>query len=355
MELTVAVSGLHMGENPQPGSGIIRSLRRRYDDLTVVGLVYDSLESGIYADNCADVVYQLPYPKAGSDALLERLRYIHAQNPINVLIPALDSEIHGVLKIQEQLSEHRIRMLLPTMESYRACRKSELAALADKIGCKSPLTFAANEVLGVQRAAYQIGYPLMVKGPYYGAYKVFTEAALIERFHEIIATWGGPVVLQQIILGGEYDVVAVGDGEGDVGGLCAVRKTIISEKGKGFGGITIHDDDLMEISTSLIDELKWQGPIELEFIKSDYTNEFFLIEINPRFPAWVDFPSAFGHNLPALVIERLMRGEMPRLGEHQSGKFFVRHAVDIMGDVAQLGQLSTHGELHLANREEVNA
>ena len=43
----VAVSGLHRGENPQPGSAVIAALRRVYPRLRVVGLAYDSLESGL--------------------------------------------------------------------------------------------------------------------------------------------------------------------------------------------------------------------------------------------------------------------------------------------------------------------
>ena len=44
----IAVSGLHRGENPQPGAAVIASLRRRFPGLRLVGLSYDPLESGLY-------------------------------------------------------------------------------------------------------------------------------------------------------------------------------------------------------------------------------------------------------------------------------------------------------------------
>ena len=69
----VAVSGLHRGENPQPGAGIIRSIRRQFPDATIVGLVYDALESGIYVNGGPDVVYTVPYPSAGAEAFLDLL------------------------------------------------------------------------------------------------------------------------------------------------------------------------------------------------------------------------------------------------------------------------------------------
>jgi carbamoyl-phosphate synthase large subunit len=351
MPLTIAVSGLHMGESPQPGCGIIRSLRRHYVPLNVVGLIYDTMESGIYAPDCADVVYQMPFPKVGSDALLERLDYILARQPIDVLIPALDSEIHGYLKMTGPLAERRVKMLLPSMESYQACRKSQLAELAKACDCRVPQTLTAVETSGLRRAAQEIGYPLMIKGPYYGAYWVSRDADLFDRFHEIVTTWGGPVLVQECIKGGEFDVIAVGDGLGDVGGMCTIRKTIVSERGKGFGGITMRDASLDALAMRLIRKLNWRGPIELEFIQDEDSGEYVLIEINPRFPAWVDFPSTFGHNLPVLVVETLLNGQVPKLPPYATGKFFVRHSVDLPGDVAQLGQLSTFGELRTNDRE----
>jgi len=345
MGLTIAVTGLNRGENPQPGSGIIRSLRRKYSDLTIIGLVYDVLESGVYADDCADFIYHLPYPKAGSGALLARLDYLLTKHSIDILFPTLDSEIHGLLKLQAALVDRGIRMLMPSRQSYESCRKTELAKLAERSGCHTPMTVSTVEVEGLRKAAARIGYPLMIKGPFYGAYKVHSEAAMIERFHQIITEWGGPILVQQCVYGSEYDVIAVGDGEGGVGGLCSIRKTIVSEKGKGFGGITIRDQVLETISRKLIRELQWCGPLEIEFLKDDAANRYYLIEVNPRFPAWVDFPSSVGHNLPALVVETLLSGSMPRLTPCDVGTFFVRHSIDLTGQIDQLGQLSTLGEI----------
>ena len=345
MNMTIAVTGLNGGENPQPGPGIIRSLRRRFADITILGLVYDPLESGIYAEQCADFVYQLPYPKVGSDALLSRLDYLLQRHSIDVLMPTLDAEIHGMLLIKDQLAARGVKTLLPTVEAHEASRKAKIPRLAAECNCETPVTLTAVEIGGLTKAAGSIGYPLMIKGPYYGAHKVYTEAALINAFHEFIRVWGGPVVLQQCIRGSEFNVVAVGDGAGGVSGYCAVRKTIVSEKGKGFGGVTVRDAILDATAMRIIRRLKWRGPLELEFIKDDASGAYHLIELNPRFPAWVDFPSSIGHNLPALVVDILAKNELLRLPPYEVGKFFVRHSIDMTGDVEQLDQLSTLGEL----------
>ena len=128
MGLTIAVTGLNGGENPQPGPGIIRSLRRRFSDVTILGLVYDALESGIYAEQCADFVYQLPYPKAGSDALLSRLEYLLSKHPIDLLVPTLDAEIHGMLMVEPFLAARESRSCCPRPKPTRPAARPRCLA-----------------------------------------------------------------------------------------------------------------------------------------------------------------------------------------------------------------------------------
>ena len=167
--ITIAVSGLNAGENPQPGPGIIRSLRRRFENIRIVGLCYDVLESGIYVADGPDVVFRLPFPSVGSTALLARLDEILAEQPIDIFIPTLDTELHGLLKLEDELAGRGIRMLLPRLAAWRVCRKSELPALALRCNCRTPASINVVDEAGLLAAADEIGYPLMVKGPYYGA------------------------------------------------------------------------------------------------------------------------------------------------------------------------------------------
>jgi len=342
--ITIAVTGLHRGENPQPGYGVIRSLRRHRDDLQIIGLVYDALESGIYADGGADVVYQFPYPSAGTAAVLGRLDYIHSQYPIDIFLPTLDSEIHLLVGVGNEFTRRGIRTMLPSEQSYAARSKSNLEQLVAEGDQQTPRSESVADVERLVYAAAQIGYPLMIKGQYYEAYKVYSQLQLVDRFYDIVSRWGAPVVLQRFIEGPEFDVVACGDGQGGVAGMCTIRKTILSDKGKGFGGVTIQDDHLNSLALALIEQLEWYGPIELEFIQDAITGEFYLLEINPRFPAWIDFPSACGLNLPGVVVDGLWNGELPRLPRCSTGKFFLRHSIDLLCDLEDMGTLAAVGE-----------
>ncbi len=93
LKITIAVTGLNNTDNPGPGVPVIRSLKESEEfDLRIVGLVYEILEPGIYMEGLCDKIFQIPYPSAGSNELIDRIEQIHQQEPINVLIPNFDGQ-----------------------------------------------------------------------------------------------------------------------------------------------------------------------------------------------------------------------------------------------------------------------
>ena len=125
---TVAVTGMHRGENPQPGAAVVASLRRRFPALRIIGLSYDPLESSLYGqgDDHPDAAYLIPFPGAGTDALLERLDEIRAKEDLGYIIPCLDSEIENFTRLSAQLRKRNIACIMPTKRAFEARHKSSL-------------------------------------------------------------------------------------------------------------------------------------------------------------------------------------------------------------------------------------
>ena len=341
----VAVSGLHRGENPQPGYGIIRSVRRRFPGAFVVGLVYDALESGIYADGGPDVVYAMPYPTVGAEAFLQRLDHALERTPFDCFIPTLDAEIELLVHLGDEIAERGVLTYLPDRGMLHRRAKNHLAALAAKCEVGVPETVAVYDVPGALGAAAKLGYPLIVKGQYYDAKMAGSEAELAFTAGKLLAEWGAPAILQRCITGPEFNALGIGDGDGGIIGLCCIRKTIVSDKGKGIGGITIADKALDGLCARIVAELRWRGPFEVEVMLDESTAEYALIEINPRFPAWVDFPSMCGVNFPAALVEMMTSGRKPEpLPRCAPGQFYLRHQIEVLGNIEQLGALSTGSE-----------
>jgi len=342
---SVAITGLHRGDNPQPGASVIMSLRRRFPGLRILGLSYDPMESSIYCrDNCRlDAVYLLPYPRTGAKALLERLDAILEKEKIEFIIPSLDSEIMNFIEVQDALSRRGIRVMLPGKAAFLRRSKENLSMLCHRLGIPTPETRAAKDIGELKKFAEQIGYPVYVKGKYYEAYLVSSEAELYSSFEELAEMWGLPVLVQEMIIGEEYDVVGLGDGHGGTIGSCSIRKMLRTSAGKGFAGVVVADPRIDNLARRFIRALRWTGPFELEFIKAP-GRPHLLFEMNPRFPAWVDFPSQLGCNLPARLLERLMGTEETPLAHCDAGRMFIRHSVDVLGDISDLAELASAGE-----------
>jgi carbamoyl-phosphate synthase large subunit len=350
--LTVAVTGLNATDNPGPGVGVIRSIRHAPEFAgRIVGLAYDSLEPGIYARDLVDAVFLIPYPSQGVEALEERLRYVHERTPIDVVIPTLDSEMLSFIALEPTLRELGIGSFLPTREQFELRSKSHLADLAARSDIATPETRIVADVSELADLHRHFDGAFVVKGVFYGAAVVRNLHEATRAYHHAIASWGPPVIVQQYVKGDEFDIVAVGDGRGGLQGAVAMRKTSLTEKGKGWSGIAVKDPVLLDITRRFMEASRWRGPCEVEILKSK-EGEYFLMEINPRFPAWCFLSAGSGMNLP-WAVARLAAGEqVDPMHDYEVGTMFVRISVDQLASLSDFEQLATKGELQRDGEED---
>jgi len=146
------------------------------------------------------------------------------------------------------------------------------------------------------------------------------------------------------VKGTEVNVIALGDGNGNTIAAVPMRKQYITDKGKAWGGITLGDEKLLDITKKLLKESKWRGGMELEMIKTN-SGKYYLIEINPRIPAWVYLAVGAGQNIPEALIKLANNEQVAPYSTYAVGKMFIRYSYDMIGDISQFEQLSITGEL----------
>lgn len=351
---TVAVSGLHRGESPQPGCAVISALRRAWPDLEILGLAYDPLESGLFSTGAdrVDGAFVMPYPGQGPEALLARLDDIHARCRIDAIIPCLDSELPNYIELRSQLAARGIRTKLPAASSLERLSKASLPELCRELGIRTPRTVSAHEAAALAAQAVEIGYPCFVKGRLYGATLVQTVSELYAAFDRLFSLWGSPVLLQERLVGEEFDVAGIGDGQGGLIVSCAIRKLLRTNLGKAFGGVVVENPLLTECVARVVRQTKWEGPFEAEFIVPT-NGEPCLLEFNPRFPAWIGFPAAVGCNMPAITLAAILGWEAPHLVTVPAGRMFLRHSTDLIADISDIACL-LDGELPSRNHRDAD-
>lgn len=342
----IAVSGLNAIDSPGPGISVIRALRdSKKFDVRIIGLSYETLEPGIYMHELVDKTYQIPLPSAGMEVLLMRLKYIHAEEKLDLIIPNFDAELFNFIKLTEKLkTDFGIQTFLPTLEQFEARHKVNLFEFGETHQIKVPKSktiFTSKEISSLH---YHFSYPLVVKGKFYDASIVYTIEQAYAAFNKISAKWGLPIIIQEFVSGQEVNVTAIGDGKGNTIGAVPMRKQYITDKGKAWSGISIDDDKLLKMTSKLIRSTKWRGGMELEIVKTD-EGEYYLLEINPRFPAWVYLAVGCGQNHPEALVRMAMGEELKPFKKYDSGKLFIRYSYDMIVNLKEFETISTLGEL----------
>jgi carbamoyl-phosphate synthase large subunit len=346
--LVIAVTGMSAGSNPAPGVAVIRSLRAASwsEELRAVGLSYDPLDTGNYLNGIADSVYLMPFPSQGSKMMFASIQAIHKKWPVDVLLPTLDAELPVLLKLAPRLRMLGIHTFLPRPAELELRSKAKLGELQTKLGISVPRSVTLYDPRQIATLGRQIGYPAVIKGQYYEAYVAGSPAEAESFFARLRERWGLPVIAQEHIAGQEYDVAALGDGEGSMVGSVAMRKMQLNDKNKAWGGVTVDHPGLYEFVKEAVAKLRWRGPCELEVMHSARDQRFYLIEINPRFPAWIYLSVGAERNLPAATVRLALGEEVEVMEPAAAGAFFLRHCHDEIHQIKDYEMLMTQGELN---------
>jgi|GEM_PF-28570 len=401
--LNIAVTGLNAIDSPGPGVAVIRSLREAASfDVRIIGLAYESLEPGIYMHHLVDHTYMIPYPSTGTDALFARLEYIHSRENLDVIIPNFDAELYSFIKLEPRLRSMNIKMFLPTFEQFEERHKVNLSEFGSKYDIPVPFgkaIFSTQEIdelfdrkknrnsISIEKSSAngrhsftdneendtagnrietnaltrkiatvhngkskvteheeEFEFPVMIKGKWYDAFVANNIEQAKAYFNKISAKWGLPVVIQKFVHGTEYNVIGLGDGNGNMLAAVPMRKQYITDKGKAWAGISIDDRKLIALTEKFIRSTKWRGAFELELMKNG-DNKYYLMEINPRIPAWVYLAVGVGQNIPEALVNLAIGKNVDPLPPYDVGKLFIRYSYDMIVDRSEFENLSLNGEL----------
>jgi len=344
-KITVAITGLNNIDSPGPGIPVIRGIRESKDfDVRIIGLAYEHLEPGIYMSELVDKTYMIPYPAEGKDALFKRLLEIHSREKLDAIIPNFDAELFSFIKLEKQLEEIGIKTYLPSLEQFEERNKSNLPAYGGKYGVNVPAGTEVFSISDLENTLRSVNYPVMIKGKYYDAYQAFSLEQAVVNFTKLSAKWGLPVIVQEYVKGTEVNIIALGDGKGNLIAAVPMRKQYITDKGKAWGGITIEDPSLLDLARKIITQTKWKGGMELELIRTP-ENKLFLLEINPRIPAWVYLAVGAGQNIPEALLKLILGMDVKPFTRYDVGKMFIRYSYDMIVDLELFSKLATTGEL----------
>ena len=124
--------------------------------------------------------------------------------------------------------------------------------------------------------------------------------------------------------------------------MVGIKKMSVTALGKIWTGVTIKNRPMLDAAERFVREFAWRGPFELECIVNG--DAVYLIEINPRFPAWSYFATGVGANLPAQLVRHALGLPAVAAPDYEAGKLFVRYTAELVTDMATFQKMVTRGE-----------
>jgi diaminopimelate decarboxylase len=296
MEHDIYVSGLYSGPSPSAGLGVARALREAFPHARLTGVDYWAGSSGLHHAVFDRIWLKPPWSVIEKDLYAQEIRAELDRGAF--WIPSLDLEIAWLART---LGSHA-RLLAPGEAALAATRKP-----APAIAASLPFALPASlDLSGSDEGVYAFcrshSWRVWLKGPYHEAVFVSSWRMLEGARAWMRGRWCTDHLSVQAHVDGHEESIALAAVSGELTDAIAMRKRIITGEGKTWAG-RVGDvaSDLLPALEVAVRALNWTGGAEIELLR-DPDGRPWLLEWNPRFPAWVYGAALAGRNLPAALL-----------------------------------------------------
>lgn len=279
------------------GQGIIKSLKGKTTAYRLIGIDANSFSVGF---KWTDSRYTVPLVSdfRWTDSIID----ICNKENVVLILPGIEQDVRAFVQNFEKVtkSTHALPLLNSSLALKVGLDKWELYLFAQEVNVKMPLTLFMNEVN--INSLPRFNYPMLLKPrkgmASKGIYRIENDDDLL--FWTRRLPQDGYIVQQYVGSDDEeYTVSVFGFKNGSISEPFALKRKL--NYGSTFEAETVYDPNLNDIVSSLAKKLHVVGPTNFQFRKVE--NDYYLLEINPRFSSSTSIKSAFGFNEPLMAIK----------------------------------------------------
>lgn len=170
----------------------------------------------------------------------------------------------------------------------------------------------------IEECAHLVGVPALIKPNFSVGARGITRVETIEelqtKFSEISEQFGN-CTLQELIDNTEYyyNVMLYRSKEGDFLGSAVIKivRMYPINAGSSTCCVSVKNDELVSICKACLDKLNWVGMADFDVLQRLDTNEYKIIEINPRVPASLKGSMISGINFPEIILSDCLGLSIP--------------------------------------------
>jgi diaminopimelate decarboxylase len=296
--MKIYISGLYSGTNPQPGIGIARSIRAAYPQATIIGVEYSNRCSGIHWQDFDEIWLQRPWEELNLTTHAAEIKRVLDSGAL--WISSIDLEIMWFAGI---FPDGHPNLLTPPQSALGQVAKPDVTACKG-LPVKIP-TFVTTEISDWDLHAFcrTHDWKVWLKGPYYEAVKTRSWAEFEDKRNILSSAWTTEKLFLQAHVSGYEESITLSAYKGELLDCVRMRKRDLTELNKTWAGdVSEVEKEFLLPLRDIIRQIRWTGGAELEMVR-DANNELWLLEWNPRFPAWIHGATITGRNIPAALVE----------------------------------------------------
>jgi len=296
--MKIYISGLYSGTNPQPGVGIARSIRTAYPKAKLIGVEYSNRCSGIHWQDFDEIWLQRPWDELNLDTHAAEIRKVLDSGAL--WISSIDLEIMWFARI---FPDGHPNLLTPPEGALAQVSKPAISAHAG-LPVKIP-KFVTTEISDWDLHAFcrEHDWKVWLKGPYYEAARTRSWAEFEEKRDILSSAWATEKLFLQTHVSGYEESITLSAYKGELLDCVRMRKRDLTELSKTWAGdVSEVEEEFLTPLREMIHRIHWTGGAELEMVR-DADDQLWLLEVNPRFPAWIHGSTITGRNIPAALVE----------------------------------------------------
>lgn len=263
-------------------------------------------------------------PQIHDSTYIDKLLDICKKENVNCLFTLIDPELSLLAKNMDKFLEIGVKPLVSKYDAIElAFDKYKMFTYLCSSGFKTPKTYIDKNEFYNDLNNKKINFPILVK-PCKGSASINIIKINTKEELDVLIENNKELIIQEFVEGKEIGADVYID---------PISKKVVSiftkEKIKMRAGETdksrsFKDEKLFKLITELAQKIGYEYMIDLDIIKTN--NEYYILEINPRFGGGYPHAYELGVNFPKLIINSVNRIEnKENIGNYTENAYMMKY------------------------------
>ncbi len=298
--------------------GVVRTLGRQGVPITVLSESEDTIVPR--SRYCNKTIYMDNLSADYAKTLNILIDYAKKEDRKPVLFPTADPDLKLISDLREELEKYYYLIVTRKDLVDGFMDKRKFFDIADRHRFPIPGTFLPNSLEDVVTLSKKLRYPAIVKPSVPSAWTKRAVQEIVQHKKAVIvrsrdhlldictklAAYSMDMIIQEYIGGSDdnhYDLHVYMNKKSEPIAFFTGRKTRIYPAYAGTGCFveSLYINDLVEQGLQMLKEVSFTGLANINYKRDPTTNDFKLLEINPRVSSWNILDARCGVNLPFIA------------------------------------------------------